>query len=460
MKKLALAPAVAMAITGLAASPVIAAPSAPTPTQVDTQPASKTGTLKKTAVSSQTAVNAQAGTIGVSTNNVTIEEFAESGVGIAGTGLTADTEYALTVAPADGQNVETFETTVATDAEGSFEFAVEGLGAADPAFMGNYTVTVTNPEDAEDAATTSFEVTGEDEKPDEPEAPEVDPKVSLNTDEISASEFEENGIELAGEGFTPNGAVTVIGAATQSPFYQDEVTADEDGKISTTVDAPEGGLEPGEYSVYAGDVETDTPSEYAQFTVTEDEQTEEPSPTTPAAEAELSVSPETISADDFVVEDKGVTLAVENCEPGSDVHYVVTPKGNSNVTAYDNTVQADDEGNASVNVYGTSANDPSAYLGDYDVSVTCGDDEMTGAFTVGEDPNAGGSDGDEHGDEDGNGNGDNGDEDGNGNGGGDLPRTGTELTGLVGGAALLLIGGAAVTMTMRRKKVTEDPSQI
>ena len=131
----------------------------------------------------------------------------------------------------------------------------------------------------------------------------------------------------------------------------------------------------------------------------------------------------------------------------------MTPKGNSNVTAYDNTVKADDEGKSSVNVYGTSANDASAYLGDYDVSVTCGDDEMTGAFTVGEDANAGGSDGNDDGDENGNG-----DEDGNGSG--DLPRTGTELTGLVGGAALLLIGGAAVTMTMRRKKVAADPTQI
>ncbi|MGO1359532.1 MAG: LPXTG cell wall anchor domain-containing protein, partial [Brevibacterium aurantiacum] len=139
----------------------------------------------------------------------------------------------------------------------------------------------------------------------------------------------------------------------------------------------------------------------------------------------------------------------------------VTPKGNSNVTAYDNTVKADDEGNASVNVYGTSANDPSAYLGDYDVTVTCGDDELTGAFTVSDDANAGGSDGNEDGNEDGNADGGNGgDDDGNGSGGGDLPRTGTELTGLVGGAALLLIGGAAVTMTMRRKKAVEDPSAI
>ncbi|AOP55147.1 hypothetical protein [Brevibacterium aurantiacum] len=453
MKKLVLAPAVALAITGLAASPVMAAPETP----AQTQPTSQTGALQKAKVSGTTSAGAQAGTIGVSADSVTVEEFAENGVGIAGEGLTPDTEYALAVTPADGQAVNPYETTVTTDASGAFETAVEGVGEPNPAFVGSYTVTVTNPEDAEDSATTTFKVTGDAE---EPEAPAVDPKVSLNTEKISASDFEKDGLKVTGEGFTPDSAVTVLGNATQSPFFQEEVKADEDGKISTTVEAPEDGLEPGDYSVSAVDAESEEVSNSAKFTVTADE-TEEPKPTTPAAEATLKVSPETIEAADFVVENKGVTLAVENCEPGSDVHYLVTPKGNSNVTAYDNTVKADDEGNASVNVYGTSANDPSAYLGDYDVTVTCGDDELTGAFTVSDDANAGGSDGNEDGNEDGNADGGNGgDDDGNGNGGGDLPRTGTELTGLVGGAALLLIGGAAVTMTMRRKKAVEDPSAI
>ena len=458
MKKLALAPAVALAITGLAASPVIAAPQSPT--QVNTQPASKTGALQKASVSSQNAAEAQVGDIAVSADSVTIDEFAENGVGIAGAGLTPETEYNLVVTPADGQNVSPYETTITTDAEGAFETAVEGVGEASPAFIGGYTVTVTNPEDAEDTATTSFEVTDSADS-EEPEAPAVDPKVSLNTEAISASDFEMDGLEVTGEGFTSGSTVNVMGNATQSPFYMEEVKADEDGKISTTVTAPEDGLEPGEYSVSAVDGESEEVSNYAKFTITEDE-TEEPSPTTPAADAELTVSPETINAADFVKDDKGVTLAVENCEPGSDVHYLVTPKGNSNVTAYDNTVKADDEGKASVNVYGTSASDPSAYLGDYDVTVTCGDDEMIGAFSVSDDASAGGSDGNEDGNEGGNGDGGNagGSDDGNGNGGGDLPRTGTELTGLVGGAALLLIGGAAVTMTMRRKKAAQDPSDI
>src|SRR5699024_9498724 len=209
----------------------------------------------------------------------------------------------------------------------------------------------------------------------------------------------------------------------------------------------EGDLPAGDYAVWGVDQESETNSPAQDFTITEDE-TEEPS--TPAAEAKLTVSPETVSPADFVKEDKGVTLAVENCEPGEDVHYVVNPKGDSNVTAYDNTVKADDEGKANVNVYGTSASDPSAYIGDYEVTVTCGDDELTGEFSVSEDANAGGSDGNE----DGNGDG------GNGDGGGDLPRTGTELTGLVGGAGLLLIGGISVALTMRRKKTPEDPSEI
>ena len=89
------------------------------------------------------------------------------------------------------------------------------------------------------------------------------------------------------------------------------------------------------------------------------------------------------------------------------------------------------------------------------MTVTCGDDELTGDFSVEKDANAGGGDGDE----DGNGGNDDGDNGDAGNGG-DLPRTGTELTGLVGGAGLLLIGGVAVAMTMRRKKVAKDPAEI
>ncbi|AMT95001.1 hypothetical protein A2T55_15820 [Brevibacterium linens] len=447
MKKLALAPAVAIAITGLAASPVIASPEVPASApSADTQPAKAPVQLQKGAAQD---VKAQAGEIGVSAESVTVDEFAENGIGIAGAGLEAETDYSLTVEAASGQKVNAYETTVTTDAEGAFEDGVEAVGEANPAFVGDYKVTVTSDSDENAPYSTTFEVT--EGEADEPEAPEVDPKVSLSNDEVSESEFDENGVKVTGEGFTPNGTVTVVGGSAQSPFATQEVEANADGEISATLKFEgDDALPAGDYSVWGVDQESETNSPAQDFTITEDE-TEEP--TAPAEEAKLTVSPESITPADFVKEDKGVTLAVENCDPGEDVRFLVNPKGESSVTAFDKTVQADDEGKANVNVYGTSASNASAYVGDYDVTVTCGDDELTGDFSVEEDPNAGG------GDEDGNGGSDDGDNGDAGNGG-DLPRTGTELTGLVGGAGLLLIGGVAVAMTMRRKKVAKDPAEI
>ncbi|WP_240689791.1 LPXTG cell wall anchor domain-containing protein [Brevibacterium sp. S111] len=451
MKKLALAPAVAIAITGLAASPVIAAPEAPAPAaSADTQPTAKPGALKAQAGSIDK--QAEEASVTLSTEIVSQADFGdlEKGVDVVGAGLETDHDYDITVAPASGQNVNELNTTATTNADGAFSHKV--YGTDDPAFVGTYSVVVNDSADSNISFQMTFEVTGEDT--DEPEAPAADQKVSLSTDKISESDFAKNGIKVTGEGFTPDGKVTVVGGTAQSPFATVEVDADEEGKISATLKFDgDDNLPAGDYSVWGVDQETETSSDAQTFTITEDETDE---PTTPAAEAKLAVSPETISPADFVKEDKGVTLAVENCEPGEDIRFLVNPKGESNVTAFDKTVKADDEGKASVNVYGTSASNASAYIGDYDVTVTCGDDELTGEFSVSDDANAGGSDGGEDGNADGNDDGDNGDA---GNSG-DLPRTGTELTGLVGGAGLLLIGGVAVALTMRRKKVAQDPAEI
>lgn len=444
-KTLALAPAVALAITGLAASPVFAATDAPTAPSADTQPAQKS-TSTQSLKAATAAPQAEEKGITIDPKSISLDEFAKKpGVVISGAQLEAETEYTMTVTPSGDQNVEPITIPVTTDASGAFGHDVYAM-SSNEAYIGGYSVSLVNSGNSEETYSGSFEVTKND---DAPETPAVDPKVSISDKKVSESDFEKDGLKVTGEGFTPGGKVTVIGAATQSPFYQDEITADKDGKISTSVKAPEAGLKPGDYSVYAVDATSEEKSDNAKFTITKDEATEDP--TTPAAEAKLTVSPETVSAADFVKEKKGVTLAVENCEPGSDVRYLVNPSGKSNVTAFDKTVKADDEGKASVKVYGTSASDPSAYVGDYDVTVTCGDDELTGKFSVDEDANAGGSDGNDNGNSDGN---------DNGNGGGDLPRTGTELTGLAGGAGLLLVGGAAVALTMRRKKTTQDPAEI
>ena len=453
MKKLALAPAVAIAITGLAASPVIASPEAPASApSADAQPA------ESPAAAAPAALKAQAGTakaqaaeeaeVSLSTERLSQADFGDSekGVDVEGVGLEADHDYTITVTPTSGQNVNELKTTATTNADGALAHKI--YGTDNPGFVGTYNVVVTDSADSYTSFQMSFEVTASDS-----EAPVVDPEVSLSNDEMSESEFDENGVKVTGEGFTPGGTVNVVGGNAVSPFATKEVKADNEGKFSTTLkfegDKP---LPAGDYSIWGVDPEADTRSPAQDFTITEDE-TEEP--TAPAEEATLKVSPETITPTDFVNEKKGVTLAVENCEPGEDVRFLVNPKGESSVTAFDKTVKADDEGKANVNVYGTSASNASAYVGDYDVTVTCGDDELTGDFSVEKDANAGGGDGDE----DGNGGNDDGDNGDAGNGG-DLPRTGTELTGLVGGAGLLLIGGVAVAMTMRRKKVAKDPAEI
>ncbi|AOP53337.1 Putative peptidoglycan bound protein (LPXTG motif) [Brevibacterium aurantiacum] len=159
------------------------------------------------------------------------------------------------------------------------------------------------------------------------------------------------------------------------------------------------------------------------------------------AERKISIEPKEIAASDFVKKDKGVQITVEGFEEGENVSLEVVA-GPENVEGITLDETANENGVAAFSIYGTNASDPSAYLGKYDVQVTGAndtDDEkaLSGSFTVvaDEDGNGGGSD----------------DGDG-GDGGSDLPRTGAELTGLAAGAGLLVVGGAAVVLTMRRNK--------
>ncbi|WP_131259930.1 hypothetical protein [Brevibacterium aurantiacum] len=435
--------------------------------------------------------------------------------------------------------------TETAEKDGDYKLHLYYQGAAEDLAEGKKSFTVTIDREGEDSVTLEGEINVVDEVSD------VDPKVSLSTNEISVEDFKKDGLKFTGEGFSPNGTVSVQGEAVsaQSAAPQaDKATADEDGNVSGVVTAPES-IEAGKYSLTFIDDETGKKSAPVEVTVTEDDAVEsidaslkvDPKEITAAdlankdkgvtvtvtgvkkgdkitdsltgdtetaeadgdyklhlyyqgnpdsleegkvpftvtidregtesetlngnitvvaedkedgddgdggdtpeapAEASFTVSPKTLEAADFANDKKGVTLAVEDCEPGADVHFEVTPKG-IQVTAYENTVQADDEGKASVNVFGTSDN-VSAYVGDYTASATCGDDSMKESFTVTAGADGGGSDG-----------GDNG-----GNDGSQLPRTGADLGGLASGAMLLLVGGAAIAMTGRRKKVGQSPTDF
>ena len=491
----------------------------------------------------------------VTSGEVTAEELAEEGVTVKVTGLEKG----------DKVSAKSGLTGPATTAQGST--ATMKLRSAKEVTQESVSFAVqVQREGTAPATETSVVPLAED-----PEAPEVDPKVSLSTTEISQNRFDENGITVTGEGFTPNGKVTVVGGNATSPFATQEVTADAEGKIAATTLKFEGDepLPAGDYSVWGVDQEAETNSPAQDFTITEDDAVEpidaslkvdpkeitaedlanrdkgvtvtvsgvkkgdkitdsltgetetaeadgdyelnlwyEGNPdnlevgkvpftvtidregtesetlegninvvaedgdddgddgnedgnddgkdgsddgddgeTEAPADASFTVSPKKIEAADFANENKGVTLAVENCEPGADVHFEVNPKG-INVTAYENTVTADDEGNASVNVFGTSS-DVSAYVGAYTATATCGDDTMKDSFTVTGGANGGGSDG-----------GDNGNAGNGGDDGSQLPRTGADLGGLTTGALLLLVGGAAIALTGRKNKFGQTPTSF
>ncbi|WP_413335504.1 S1 family peptidase [Brevibacterium sp. GP-SGM9] len=213
------------------------------------------------------------------------------------------------------------------------------------------------------------------------------------------------------------------------------VTVKADGEGNFKAEAP---AEAGEYAYTATATVDGETSEATSFVVTVEASDDAP------VERKLTVDPKEVTASDFVKKDKGVQIKAEGFEEGEKVTLKVT-SGPDNVEGITLDETANEDGVAGFSIYGTSAADPSAYLGKYDVQVTGANDTadeeaLNGSFEVVSD-------------EDGNGGGGNdGDDDGNGDGGSDLPRTGAELTGLAAGAGLLLVGGAAVVLTLRRNK--------
>ncbi|MGC2940076.1 MULTISPECIES: S1 family peptidase [unclassified Brevibacterium] len=268
-----------------------------------------------------------------------------------------------------------------------------------------------------------------DEKP---EAPKVGDQTVVEGGKISGQAAPNAEVKLTWKSAGAN-----AGSAQAAPAEGNvTVKTDADGNFSTEAPA-----EAGEYNYTAVVNVNGQDSAPAEFVVTVEAE-EAP------AERSLTVDPKEVSASDFVKEDKGVQVTAEGFEEGEKVSLEVVA-GPDNVEGITLEETANADGVVGFSIYGTSASNPEAYLGQYDLEVTGANDAedeeaLTGSFQVvaDEDGNGGGNDGD-----------DNGNDDGNGDGGGsDLPRTGAELTGLAAGAGLLLVGGAAVVLTMRRKK--------
>ncbi len=173
---------------------------------------------------------------------------------------------------------------------------------------------------------------------------------------------------------------------------------------------------------------TDDPTSTPSPTATDD-------PTDDPVKRSLDIDPENIKAADFVKKD-AVQIVATGCTPETEAKLEVKPRG-SNVTGHTDTATVDKDGNVGFSVYGENADMPNAYVGDYDVTVTCdGGDALKGSFTVSKTGEK---------DDDGKGGDDGKDND-------DLPRTGSEALSSLGIAAALVAGGAGLYVLARRRK--------
>ena len=220
----------------------------------------------------------------------------------------------------------------------------------------------------------------------------------------------------------------------------------------------------GKYTVTLKDESGKTLDTSVSFTVVGDrEDVGTPQPNNPnpgegdkpkeeAAKYALKVSPKELKPADFVNKDKGVQLVVTGLKPNEKFTYSVSKQGGSGkVEDLFKEVQANKDGVWSHTVYGIDGgNGLKGFLGTYKVTVKSEEGELTDTFKVTNTP--GKKDEAKPGDK-----GDGKDKGGDKNEGNDkssntLPRTGMELSGLIAGGALLTVGAATVLVTRRRTK--------
>ena len=196
-----------------------------------------------------------------------------------------------------------------------------------------------------------------------------------------------------------------------------------------------------------------------------------------AAKYGLKVSPKEVTPGDFVKKDKGVKLVVTGLKPNEKFTYSVSKQaGNGKVETLFNDVQANKDGVWAYTVYGREAGAGlQGFVGTYKVTVKSEEGVLTDSFKVtntpgkkddakpgdkgngkntgkgdakGGDNNSGNSDAKNTGNDSGKSNNAN----GNGDSSNTLPRTGMELSGLIAGGVLLTVGAATVLVTRRRTK--------
>ncbi len=499
--RLVLAPAVAVALTGLAGAPAFAAtestasvPQQPLCAQGDQQSSSSSESDSSVPDESDPqATLAQA--------QVTRADIADDkkGIGFSGTGFSPDQKATVTVVGTDGTEYSPDKKlTVDEDGKvsGTYFFTVTD-GAQVP--VGEYSLYLTDLKSEKKSSKVTFEVVskasevdepgkGDDDKcdsatgpiktPDETpsetkspepsetkteepttEAPKPSPSETKTEDPTTKAPepTETKTEEPTTEAPKPSPSETkteepTTEAPKPSPSETDK-GEDKDDK------APADGVKPGpaegpkDEAPKSDEPKVDETDGAEDDKKAEDEAPESTGPASPgtedkkpaaAAQASMFINPTEVSSEDFL--NDGIKIGVSGAQPGEEVSITVE-HAQGKVDRYTMTKEADSDGKVT---FGVQAK-VKAVLGTYNVRAQAEsfDEPQGGSFTV----LTNGTAVDEGGNGAGNGSGSN-------DSGSDLPRTGAEMTGLALGVGLLAVGAAAVIITRRRMNASDDPAEF
>lgn len=358
----------------------------------------------------------KAAELSVSPETSPIDDFLDNGVKMTVSNCEPGEEVTFEVHSVENPDQFYWEDTQRAAEDGtSFMTFIPGTGG--DGWIGDFTASASCGNQSADAP---FSVTGADD---------ADADLSVTPKTQGLRDFLENGVNITLVNCHADDEVRFRVSTKRDPdttVWEETQSAGEDaaGSVTFKPDGDGGAGWATEFLVMAscGDKSAET-----TFTVTDDDSVVDP---------KLSIDPTTISGENFVNRDKGVTLTVTECDPGAEVNFQVWGHEPSE-KLYDQTSEANENGAASVQVYGLD-NSPAAYVGTYTVNAVCMEESMDGEFVVTGD--AGGSGGSDDGGDSGN--------------AGSMPRTGAELTGL-GAGALLVLGGAASIIFARRRAQTD-----
>ena len=227
-----------------------------------------------------------------------------------------------------------------------------------------------DPEDPADSGSEDGQATppGEGDDADETDEPDqsepIDASFSLDRTEMTAEEIGADGI-----GYTID-SLEAGDVVTAEPGPEGARTVESDGTFSGTItgntELKDGDVVDVTVTVQREGQQTKTFN--GSVTVVDDE----------AAEAELSVTPETQSIDDYLVD--GVSMSLTGCTAGEDVTFRIVGADDPETQYWEDSTRADDDGAASATFLPGTGGD--GWIGEFVVQAECGDQAVEASFSV------------------------------------------------------------------------------